>query len=275
MKTLRIGDVVLFTGKKQVRAIGEVGHSFRNALFADSLWKPHADRGSYQNVYSLLNFEPTDIGYEEIWDLPGFNSGDNFMGLRFLNPEKSAVIIDGLGIETGTSRYAISQQQRRLEVALRSGTQRIAPEAVNTERTAYSRPAATLTVRRAEALLVREYRASLDGLEVHRIRSPAGVTDLHVTSTEGVEVIEAKSGSTHFLVRQALGQLLDYVVHISEPVTRLSALFPLRPADADVALLNRYGIDCLYRTSSTTFTRLEAPASRRDHMRLAWKNPLG
>jgi hypothetical protein len=37
MATLRTGDVILFTGKKQVRAIGEVGYSFRNAAFADTL----------------------------------------------------------------------------------------------------------------------------------------------------------------------------------------------------------------------------------------------
>lgn len=38
MPTLTAGDVVLFTGGKLVRAVGEVGVSFRNAKIADELW---------------------------------------------------------------------------------------------------------------------------------------------------------------------------------------------------------------------------------------------
>jgi hypothetical protein len=33
-----------------------------------------------------------------VWALPGFTVGDNFMGLRFLNPEKSKTIVTGLDI---------------------------------------------------------------------------------------------------------------------------------------------------------------------------------
>lgn len=81
MDTLATGDIVLFTGKKHVRGVGEVGVTFRNSRMADSMWTPHGDRGSYHNVYSLRSFEPSLIPYEEIWALPGFNAGDNFMGM--------------------------------------------------------------------------------------------------------------------------------------------------------------------------------------------------
>ena len=37
--------------------------------------------------------------YEEVWALPGFTAGDNFMGLRFLDPEKSEVVVEGLRID--------------------------------------------------------------------------------------------------------------------------------------------------------------------------------
>lgn len=276
MSKLRTGDIILFTGKKLVRAVGEAGAGFRNAAFGDSLWPPNAERGSYVNVYSLLGFEPTSIPYEEIWELPGFKWNDNFMGLRVLDPERSAIVIEGLGIETVTERQKAIEQQRQLSNALGDrSSQVVPPEAVNTTSATYERAAGILTVNRAEALLVQAYRAGIDetnGTSVGRIRMAAGVTDLHVKSPDGVEIIEAKRDSSHAFVRQALGQLLDYVVHSPEPANRLTALFPNRPNEDDIRLLHRYGIDCVYAGSSSTFDRVEAPDAQRHHMMQIWQN---
>jgi hypothetical protein len=93
----------------------------------------------------------------------------------------------------------------------------------------YERTSGTIVVHRAEALLVAEYEGTLTDQSVKRIRTPAGITDLYVTGSDGVEMIEAKSGSDHRFVRQALGQLLDYAPHTPAPVSRLGALFPKRP----------------------------------------------
>lgn len=98
MDTLAEGDVVLLTGQKHVRAIGEVGCGFRNHEFARRLWTPDPARCLWSNVYSFRRYRPTWIPYEEVWALPGFTVGDNFMGLRFLNEEKGATILSGLGI---------------------------------------------------------------------------------------------------------------------------------------------------------------------------------
>jgi hypothetical protein len=149
-------------------------------------------------------------------------------------------------------------------------TQIIESEAVHTSETSYERRPGTTIVHRAEALLVAEYEETLTGLSVKRIRTPAGVTDLYVTGPDGVEVIEAKSGCDRRFVRQALGQLLDYAPHSPAPASRLAALFPVRPAEADIALLYRYGIDCIYRTEPNVFARREAPAEARTHMQKLW-----
>ena len=93
MDTVATGDVVLLTGQKHVLAIGEVGHSFRSHGFARRLWNPDPGKCVWSNVYSLRRFWLTHIPYEEIWALPGFNAGDNFMGLRFLNREKSDLVL--------------------------------------------------------------------------------------------------------------------------------------------------------------------------------------
>jgi hypothetical protein len=99
MDTLTADDVVLLTGQKHVRAVGTVGHVLRNDEFARRLWRPDPARCLWRNVYSFRAYRPTWIPYEEVWALPGFTTGDNFMGLRFLNPEKSATIVAGLALD--------------------------------------------------------------------------------------------------------------------------------------------------------------------------------
>ncbi|MFF5976191.1 hypothetical protein ACFY7C_32270 [Streptomyces sp. NPDC012769] len=272
MERLGTGDVVLFTGKKLVRGIGEVGVTFRNAAFADTMWKPDSQKGSWHNVYSLLSFRPTDIPYEEIWDLPSFNAGDNFMGLRILDGEKAEEILQGLGIATVTESRRELARDEEVATAIAASTRIIPVENVHTSGTAYQRDEREIRVSRAEALLVAEYRATLTGVDVQRMRTPSGPTDLHVTGPDGTEIVEAKSSGDHGHVRAALGQLLDYAPHSPHPADRLSALFPVRPQDSDIALLHRYGIDCLYRSAPHVFERVEAPTAARAHMRKAWSD---
>ncbi|MFC0112900.1 hypothetical protein [Kibdelosporangium aridum] len=270
MSTVNSGDIVLFTGGKVVRAVGEIGVIFRNETFADTLWSPSVDKGSYHNVYSLLDLRRTWIPYEEIWELPGFNVNDNFMGLRVLDDEKSATVIEGLGIESVTAQRAAIDHERQLSAALTHRSQVVPPEAVHTTTTTYERAAGTLTVNRAEALLLQAFRKTLaEDLEVGRVRMPVGVSDLHIAGPGEVEIVEAKSDSSRDYVRAALGQLLHYVLYSPQPATRLTALFPGKPAEIDIALLHRYGIDCVYAGEST-FDRIEAPAESRHNMRQVW-----
>ncbi|MFI6106046.1 hypothetical protein [Streptomyces sp. NPDC051310] len=270
MARLRTGDVVLFTGKNLVRGIGEVGVTFRNSAFADTMWTPDRFKGSWCNVYSLLSFRHTEIPYSEIWDLPSFNPGDNFMGLRVLEGDKADEILEGLGIGTVTETARKLARDTQVAKAIASGTLVVPVEGVHTSNTAYRRDDREIQVRRAEALLVSEYKATLRGVEIKRLRTPSGITDLHVTGPDGTEVIEAKSSADHGYVRAALAQLLDYAPHSPQPADRLSALFPVRPAVREVSLLHRYGIDCLYRAAPHVFERLGAPDGARAHMRAVW-----
>ncbi|WP_328455166.1 hypothetical protein [Amycolatopsis sp. NBC_00438] len=93
MDTVTTGDVVLLTGRKHVQAAAEVGHCFRNPGFARRLWTPDPGKCLFSNVYSLRHYRRVGLPYEEIWALPGFSAGDNFMGLRFLDEPKSAAVI--------------------------------------------------------------------------------------------------------------------------------------------------------------------------------------
>jgi hypothetical protein len=97
MDTVTTGDVVLCTGRKHVQAAAEVGHGFRNPAFARRLWNPDPGKCLWSNVYSLRRYRRIELPYEEIWALPGFTPGDNFMGLRFLDDAKSAAVLTLLG----------------------------------------------------------------------------------------------------------------------------------------------------------------------------------
>ncbi|MFC5265063.1 hypothetical protein ACFPJ1_23370 [Kribbella qitaiheensis] len=98
-----------------------------------------------------------------------------------------------------------------------------------------------VTVRRAEALLVEVYRQFLTHeARAQRIRCSTGLADLYVTDENGESVLcEANSSARHFYVRQALGQILDYVHCVANPVMTLPALFPEPPASLDRDLLHR------------------------------------
>ncbi|MFC4857940.1 hypothetical protein [Actinophytocola glycyrrhizae] len=98
MDVLDTGDVVLLTGQKHVRAVGAVGCRLRNDELARRLWNPDPARCLWRNVYTFRAYRPVAIPYEHVWALPGFTVGDNFMGLRFLDAEKSATVVTGLGV---------------------------------------------------------------------------------------------------------------------------------------------------------------------------------
>ncbi|MFW5420922.1 hypothetical protein J0910_30330 [Nocardiopsis sp. CNT-189] len=273
MQRLGPGDVVLFTGKKQVRGVGEIGVRFRSAAFAETLWDPDPKNGAWLNVYSLSSFTPLAIPYEEVWALPGFNHGDNFMGLRVLDEERARTVLDGLGITPeGHLRSLIDQEAHVEEELLASlaGSQAVPLEAVHTPATSYERAAGGITVRRTEALLVQEFASTLEGVEVQRLRTPAGVTDVYLSGPQGGELIEAKSGSTRSYVRQALAQLLDYAAHTDRPVDRVWGLFPREPAADLVKLLHRYGIGCIYRTAPKQFVRLAPPEDSQELIVQFW-----
>lgn len=259
--TLGPGDVVLFTGRKHVQGVGEIGVVLRDAALGDALWDPHPDRGSYSNVYSLRSFAPAQIPYEEIWELPGFNAGDNFMGARFLRGDKADDLLSGLRIETATSAQTNEQDAAQ---AVARAAEMLPDEALNVTQTTYETQARTLTVNRVEAQLVALYRAHL-GVQTHRLRTAAGVTDLVHEITGGVEVVEAKAASTREAVRLGIGQVLDYVRYIPE-TRRMALLLPSAPAPDMIELANSLGISIVYSDEAAGFVRTDAAATTTENM---------
>ncbi|RCS69487.1 hypothetical protein CIK73_06075 [Brachybacterium alimentarium] len=260
---LNEGDFVLFTGKNMVRGIGEVGVRFQNGAFADTMWAPHADRGSWRNVYSLQSFTPVLIPYDILRTALDSSPNDNFMGMRIVtDEEKIAAVADAFGLASESEFTRSVREAEGLLEAL-GNTEVVDPEANNTSGSSYTRTKAEITFTRAESALVGAYVAQLpENAVAQRLRIDGRLTDLYVRDGHEAELIEAKSGSSNAFVRQALAQSLDYATSSSEPITRVSALFPSPPSDRDVRLLHRFGIDCISRTAEGTFTREAAPSAR-------------
>lgn len=89
---------------------------------------------------------------------------------------------------------------------------------------------------------------------------PSGVTDVCIHTPDGIELVEAKSGTTQQHVRQALAQLLDYAPHL-EGVHRLVALFPGALLPGLAAYLHTYGIDVVYESDHESGQFLTDPAA--------------
>ncbi|WP_329115741.1 hypothetical protein [Streptomyces sp. NBC_01465] len=275
MRGVSTGDVVLFTGENRVRAVGEVGAIFRNQELADRLWPPSKDGKSWHTVYTLLDLADVAFSYTDLNLAIGYKPAHNFPGQMVLTDEKARSVLEEFMITPGAAWTrqpleppAPARHGERAPQAVRSA----ALEEMRTRRTAYQRSRRLIVVDRHESSLVGEFRRYLAaaGRRATRFYCPGGISDLYISDGSGAELIEAKSNPGHRYVRQALGQLLDYAPHSPQGTDRLSALFPERPADGDVALLHRYGVDCLYRVGPGVFGKTSASDERRNQMREIW-----
>jgi len=269
---LAVGDPILFTGDHRVQAIGKVGCKIRRQALADALWRPEPGEDSWRNVYSVLDFRRVgDLLYRDIQLPLGYSPGYMFYRTQVTTSEQAAALIVSLNLAADKADDPSKEDRRADEAlarALATDSAVVDAEASNTGSTQYEREPGTVIVQRQESRFVARYRQTLPAAQAKRLRLAVGWTDLYVVDT--ADLIEAKRSAGHRYVREALGQLLDYAAHCTQPLNSLTALFPAKPADRDVGLLHAYGIDCLYWEGGDDFPRLEAPAEARDRIRAAW-----
>jgi len=284
MSRLKKGDVVLFTGQNHVQAIGEVGVSFRNPDAGNAMWPPQPTHGPYLNVYSLISFQETEIPYTDLrklTDAPNSKGGDNYMGARLYDNVRAARILDGLLIETATE-YAATAELAAAEVPdapLWGQGAVVGAEAHNKDSATGTSPARTFVADRAEARLVVDYKdflhANGDRRSQQRLKSEVGFSDIYLLpDTPGrgaAEIVEAKSSASHSKVREALAQLLDYVIHATTEVDAPTALFEGAPSARDIHWLGNYGIGCVFRDGQGGFTIIAPPAFRVETMKQVWQ----
>ncbi|WP_436993088.1 hypothetical protein [Streptomyces sp. enrichment culture] len=261
MAAVTTGDVVLFTGKNRVRAIGEVGAIFRNREFADALWPPRQGGESWHTVYSLREFQTTELPYEALNALLGYKPNFKYPGQLVLSGEQAAAGINGLLITTRTELERAGAMPPPVDVRM------MRVEQQHTHTVTVERSAHQLLFNRTEAELVNAYCDTLAEVRTSRFATAAGICDLYLHGPGGRELIEAKSRVERPHVRAALAQLLDYARYAPAPIDRLSALFPKPLTPNALSLLHHYGIDSIHRTTEGTFERSPAPEARRRFIR--------
>ncbi|WP_086667887.1 hypothetical protein [Lentzea kentuckyensis] len=273
MERLRTGDIVVFTGDNKVKAAGEIGHLFRNQALADVMWDQFDGGRSFVNVYSVYNVRTIERPRREVWRRLGFDEGDNVAGQRLVTDERVPRMLTELRIVPSATESRIGAELTAISQALAAGSRVVPVESYHTDVVSQHVAERNAHYERVESQLVSHYQRfhvdlTFTSFYTHHGKRP----DLYRAEEEEVEIVEAKSLANHEKVREAAAQLLDYSAHSPRPVTRLSALFPLRPAQYGVDYLHRLGIDCVYRTDDGAFVRDTAPDDRRRYMHAVWNN---
>ena len=91
---LEPGDTVLFTRKGIVYSSGTVTHLFHNKKFAQALWHEDSRGQTWEYMYSLDKIQNHEIPYQALRDAIDSDAGDNFMGFRVLDGEKSDAALE-------------------------------------------------------------------------------------------------------------------------------------------------------------------------------------
>ncbi|WP_090098267.1 hypothetical protein [Lentzea jiangxiensis] len=272
MNKLRTGDVVVFTGGNRVKAAGEIGHLFRNPPLADLMWDQFDDERSFVNIYSVRNVQVIERPRREVWRNLGFDEGDNVAGQRLVTGERVERMLAELRIVPSLAQALIGAQLEAVDRALATGSHIIPVETFHTDSVSLHITERITRHERVESRLVCRYQQFRSNVVFTSFRTHNGKrADLYRVEDDEVEILEAKSLAIHEKVREAAGQLLDYAAESPHPVTRLSALFPLRPDQYSVDFLHRLGIDCVYRSGDGAFIREEAPEERRRYMLVVWR----
>lgn len=271
MPRLRRGDVVLFTGNKQVMLCGEVGFRFINKAFADALWWKAGDKKSFVHAYSLLNVRPVGRPASELASLCDYAPNHAFPGQLFLKSEHADKVLRAFELSTSVAEAQLEEELAQRLAAL-PGTKVTPVEKARKKNGTRTTVGGTTVTERVESVLVEAYQQFRASEQLAAFTTGNGLrADLYREAGEEVEVIEAKSLATHGKVREAVAQLLDYAMHSPKPVTRLVALFPQRPQRDSLAYLHRLGIDCEFLAEGGSFVREPAPEARREYMIPVWR----
>ncbi|MFI5942470.1 hypothetical protein ACIBCB_19755 [Streptomyces uncialis] len=266
MEKVSTGDVVLFTGKNHVRAIGEIGAIFQNSSFADVMWPPNMGGESWRTVFSLRQFGLAEVPYTTLSTLLGYKSNFQYPGQLVLSGERARAAIDGLLVTTRTALEEAGAVESSCTL------RELAVERQHTRSKTVERVAQRVLFNREESALVIEFCGTLTDTTTKRFASAAGICDILLDGPDGRELIEAKSRVERSYVREALAQLLDYARYVPGEVGRLTALFPQPLEPKERNLLHHYGIDIIHRLAPGVFERVPAPGQAREQMRGVWES---
>ena len=96
-KRLAAGDTVVFTRDKTAFASAQITYLFRNKQLAENLWGKDNKNQTWEYMYALSHVEKISLSYRDLQKAIDSKSGDNFMGFRVLDRQKSIGALELLG----------------------------------------------------------------------------------------------------------------------------------------------------------------------------------
>ena len=96
-KRLAAGDTVVFTRDKTAFASAQITYLFRNKQLAENLWGKDNKNQTWEYMYALSRVEKITLSYRDLQKAIDSKSGDNFMGFRVLDRQKSIGALELLG----------------------------------------------------------------------------------------------------------------------------------------------------------------------------------
>lgn len=103
-ESVTAGDIVLFSGKKKMFAMGRVATKFHNPSLAQKLWGRDSKGQTWEYMYTLLDVKDIDLPYSEFNSTIGDSPNNNHLGFRIVNEEQSARFVAYLDGEGGNFR---------------------------------------------------------------------------------------------------------------------------------------------------------------------------
>ena len=93
---LRRGDLVVLTGQRHVRGVGEVGAVVHNLSFARALWAPRPKRCPFEIAYTLSWFRRVEVAYTMLQVALGTSDRDNFQAMRLIRDRQRVDAVHSL-----------------------------------------------------------------------------------------------------------------------------------------------------------------------------------
>lgn len=114
MAHVRTGDLALFTGDRHVRAIAKIGAIFRNEKLANALWPPKPGSDRWQTVFSLLNFSPTRIPYQELNGILGYKNTFQYPRMILLDGTRAESVWRIFGDQADRSDHSVQPDPQEI-----------------------------------------------------------------------------------------------------------------------------------------------------------------
>ncbi len=99
-RRMSVGDLVLFSAHGHVFAGATITHLFENPPLAERLWGRDGKDQTWELMFALDEVRAFDLTYADVNAVLGYKSNNVIQGITVLSEERSAALVDYLGLDS-------------------------------------------------------------------------------------------------------------------------------------------------------------------------------